>query len=62
MGRETTFLHPLICNNLHFVMTSDLIADTQAWADRLPALHRFFWQTEHPNIVLTSCQQETAPA
>jgi hypothetical protein len=54
LGRETTFLHPLISNNLHFVMTLDLIADTQAWADRLPELHRLFWKTEHPNIMLES--------
>jgi len=52
LGSPTTFLHPMISNHLHYVMTLDLIEDTLAWEKREPELFRFFWSSEHPKLML----------
>jgi hypothetical protein len=62
LGRETTFLHPMISNNLHYVMTIDLITDTRAWRDRVPPIYKFFWETHHPNLLTNSHRQMQAAA
>lgn len=50
LGEEKTFCHPLLGGYPHVLMTLDIFNAAQEYRMNRPALHKFFCETDHPNI------------